>query len=428
MLFENITILDENLEVKQDMYVAVKDDLIDYIGTEKPEGDYGRVYDGRNKFLMSGFVNGHGHSPMTLLRGYAENMDLQKWLFDYVFPYEAHLDSNSVYYATLLSVAESIRNGITSTSDMYYFCDDMVKAYEHAGAKANISRSISVMDDVSLLSTKPGQETKQLFLDHEGACDGRIKIDMSIHSEYTNCDRTAREIAELTRELGTGMHVHVAETKKETEECIKRHGLTPTAYLAEMGIFDCRTIAAHCVWLNDEDVDILKEKEVFVASNPVSNLKLASGVCNVPALLDKGIHICIGTDSVSSNNSLDYIEEMKIFAIAPKMYYNNSSAIEPEDVLRAATVMGARSQGRSDTGIMKEGMKADLIVLDISGANMHPVHSLVNNIVYSASNGDILLNMTDGKVLYEDGEYKTIDIEKTIFETEKANEKILSKI
>ena len=440
MLFENITVIDENLEVQNNMFVGVKGDVIDYIGKEKPAGgkadsnggaggeSYGRVYDGRGKCLMSGFVNGHAHSPMTLLRGYAENMNLQEWLFDYIFPYEAHLDSNAVYYATLLSIAESLKNGIVSTSDMYYFCEDMVRAYEDAGAKGNISRSVSLMDDEPVLSTAPGKETKQLFLDYDGCCDGRIRIDMSLHSEYTNCDRTVREMAELTKELGTGMHVHVAETKKEFDECIERHGLTPTAYLAEMGLFDSRTIGAHCVWLTEEDMDILKDKGVFVASNPVSNLKLASGVCNVPALLEKDIPISIGTDSVSSNNSLDYIEEMKIFAIAPKMYYNNSSAITPEDVLRAATVTGARAQGRKDTGILKEGMKADLIVMDIMGANMHPVHQLKNNIVYSASSGDILLTMTDGKVQYENGEYMTIDIEKTIFETEKANEKILSKI
>lgn len=428
MLFENITMIDEDLKVRPCMYVGVKDDKIDYISDEAPAEDYGRRYDGKGKCLMSGFFNGHAHSPMTMLRGYGENMDLQEWLFDYIFPYEDHLNSERVYAATMLAAAESLRYGIISSNDMYYFCDDMARAYLDSGIKGNISRSLSIMDDVSLSSTVPGREARQLFLDYDGEGDGKIKIDMSLHSEYTNIERTARELAELTKELGTGMHVHVSETKKETEECIARHGKTPTAFLADAGLFDTRTIAAHCVWLTDEDMRILKEKDVFVAVNPISNLKLASGVCNVPELLKRGINICIGTDSTASNNSLDFIEEMKIFAIAPKMYYNMPSEITVGDVLYAATRGGALSQGRNDTGILKEGAKADLIVLDISGPHMHPVHDLTNNIVFSACGSDVRMTMIDGKVLYENGEYTTIDIEKVIYDTERANSGILSEL
>lgn len=425
MLFEKITIIDENMNSQTGMYVGIKGDRIDYISDKEPEEDYGRRYSGEGKCLMSAFFNGHGHSPMTMLRGYGENMNLQEWLFDYIFPYEAHLTGGRVYAATMLAAAESLKYGIVSTNDMYYFCEDMVRAYLDSGIKGNISRAVSINDDVSFLSTVPGMESKQLYLDYEGAGDGRIKVDMSLHAEYTNCDRTVRELAELTKELGTGMHVHVSETKTETEECIARHGKTPAAYLADAGLFDTRTVAAHCVWLTDEDMDILKDKGVFVAVNPISNLKLASGVCNVPALLKKNIGLCIGTDSTASNNSLNFIEEMKIFAIAPKMYYNMPSEITVKDVLYAATRGGALSQGREDTGLMKEGYRADLIVLDISGPNMHPVHDITNNIVYSACGSDVLLTMADGKILYEDGAYTTIDIEEVIFATEEANKGIL---
>lgn len=429
MLFSNITIIDENLSVKENMYVGTAADRIDYIGSEKPDKDYGRVYDGAGRCLMSGFFNGHGHSPMTLMRGYGENMDLNDWLFGCIFPYEDHLSGEAVYYSTLLALSESLRNGIVSTNDMYYFCEDMVRAYKKAGVKGNISRSVTITEnDGPIIKTPPVIEAMRLFDDHDGAMNGKIKIDMSLHAEYTNSEQTARELAEITQQTGTGMHVHVSETKKEVMECRKRHGKTPVRFLADLGLFDTRTIAAHCVWLDDEDYEILKEKGVFVAVNPVSNLKLASGVANVPEMLRRGIGLCIGTDSVASNNSLDLITEMKIFAIAAKMFYNDPSAISVSDALYAATRGGALSQGREDTGALKEGLKADLIVLDISGPNMHPLHSLKNNIVYSAGCGDVVMTMADGEVLYENGEYLTIDIEKVIFETERINEKILGEL
>ena len=225
------------------------------------------------------------------------------------------------------------------------------------------------------------------------------------------------------------MHVHVSETKKEHEECKERHGgKTPVKYLSDLGLFDTRTTAAHCVWVEPEDMDILKEKNVSVASNPISNLKLASGVCNVPELLRRGINVTIGTDSVSSNNSLNFIEEMKAFAIASKMMYSDPTAVSPKQTAAAATVNGAKAQGRNDCGVLDKGYRADLAVIDVSGPNMHPVHDMLNNLVYSASGSDVCMTMCDGKVLYRDGEFTTIDIEKTIFETEQETKKILSSL
>ena len=311
---------------------------------------------------------------------------------------------------------------------MYFFCDDMARAYEESGAKGNICRSISIMDDAPLLSAAPAREAKELFEEYDGAADGKIRIDMCIHAEYTNSESAVRQLADLAKELGAGMQVHVSETKKETEECIGRHGVTPTVFLNNAGLFDTRTTAAHCVWLNDEDFQILKEKNVYIAVNPISNLKLASGVANVPKMMEMGINVCIGTDSVASNNSLDFIEEMKMFAIAPKMQYGDPSKMKVRQVLAAATRGGALSQGRGDCGMLKEGMKADLIMLDTSGCHMHPLHSLENNIIYSADGSDIVMTMVDGEVLYKDGEFTTIDIEKAIYGTEKGNERILSKL
>ena len=426
MLFKDITILDENLEVREHMFVGTKGARIAYIGTQEPQEDYGRVYDGRGKLLMSAFYNCHGHSPMALMRGYGENMALQDWLTKRIFPFEDKLNSRAVYWATLLTMAESVRFGIVSTSDMYYFIDDMVAAVRDAGAKANISRAIVSGSESDVWKLPSMQEMKRTFEAYHNIEDERIKIDVSIHAEYTSDVPEVEAVSAYGKEAGTRMHVHVSETRSEHENCKQKRGMTPVRYLAEHGAFDMPATAAHCVWIEGEDFDILKEKGVTVASNPVSNLKLASGVCNVPELLRRGIRVALGTDSVASNNSLNFFEEMKVFALASKMYYNDPTAVTPEQTLLAATRNGALAQGREDCGLVKEGFRADLIAVDIRQPNMCPVHNMLNNLVYSASGTDICLTMADGRVLYEDGAYPTLDIEKTMFEADAAMKKILA--
>lgn len=427
MIFKNISILNENFQLEENMYVGIKDDKIDYIGKEIPQGDYGDSYDGKGKLLMSGFFNSHAHSPMTLLRGYGENLALQDWLNKRIFPFEAKLDGNAVYWGTMLAMAESLRYGIVSTTDMYYFCEDMVKAIEQSGAKNNLGRGVTNFSDASLYDLESFAEMKSLYETYHNSADGRIKIDMSLHGEYTSNPKTVYQMAEYTKSIGANMHVHVSETKLEHEECKQRQdGLTPIQYLNRLGLLDNKTTAAHCVWVESKDMDIIKEKGVTVASNPISNLKLSSGVCNVPELLRRGINVAIGTDSVSSNNSLNFIEEMKVFAISSKEKYQDPTAVTPIETLTAATFAGAKGQGREDSGKLAVGYKADLIVLDIMRPNFVPVHQMVNNIVYSACGGDVILTMVDGKVLYRNGEYLTIDIEKTIFETNHATQKILT--
>ncbi len=429
MLFKNITMLNENLDVEKERYVLVKGDRIAYIGDKPPAEPCGREYDGRGKLLMSGFFNAHAHSPMTLMRGYGENLALQDWLTKKIFPFEDKLDSNAVYWGTMLAMAESLKFGIVSTSDMYYFCEDMAEAVAECGAKSNISRSVTNItgeDPQTLTSMK---ENTDFYNKYHNTADGRIRVDMSLHGEYTSDARTARVLADCARDAGDViMHVHLSETKLEHEECKQRHGMTPAAYMEKMGLFDVPALAAHCVYAEDDDMDIFRAKGVTVATNPVSNMKLASGVCNASKVIDKGVNLAIGTDSVASNNSLNFIEEMKTLAISSKVYYADPTLITPKDALRAATSGGAKAQGRTDSGILKVGNKADLIVLDISGPNMHPVHSLINNIVYSCSGGEVIMTMVDGNVLYENGIYSLIDIEKTVYEVEKATQRILERL
>ena len=429
MLFRNIGLIDENFEYRENMYVGTNCHRIVYVDSKAPEDEeaFFETYDGKGKVLMPAFYNAHGHSPMSLLRGYGENLPLERWLKEKIFPFEDRLYSEAVYWATLLTMAESMRFGIVSTTDMYFFSDDMVRAVSTAGMKTNISRSVVSFGE-PLSENKSFKEMTDLIRMYYGFEDGRILTDASAHAEYTNNLETLRAVADAAREYDVRTHVHLSETEAETIGCIERHGKTPAEVFLEVGMFDQPCTAAHCVWLTDGDREIFREKGVTVASNPVSNMKLSSGMCNVPELYEAGVNVAIGTDSVASNNSLNFIEEMKLFALTGKIVTMDPSAMTPQQVLRSATRAGALSQGREDCGLVREGFKADLIVVDASGPNMCPAEDMTNALIYSADGKDVCLTMCDGRVLYRDGEYTTIDIEKTVFETEKAKQEIIRQL
>lgn len=429
MLFKNITILDENFDIKENMYVGVKDDKIAYIGCEMPAEDYGTIYDGRHRLLMPGFYNAHAHSPMGLMRGYGENMVLQDWLNTRIFPFEDKLDGNAVYWGTLLCMAESIKYGVVSSQDMYYFVPEMVQAVLDSGAKNNISRAIANPMGIPCDKLESIKELEYALKTFHKAGNGRILMDSSIHAEYTTNEETVERVIDIGKQAGVVMHIHISETKLEHEECKQRRGgLTPTAYFNKFGAFDMPSIAAHCVWCTDEDIDILAEKGVYVATNPVSNLKLASGIAPIVQMQKKGVKLAIGTDSVASNNNLNFLEEIKTMAILAKTNVMDPTVITPKDALIYATRNGALAQGRKDCGCIRVGNKADFIVLNTLAANMHPVHNMMNNIVYSATPDNIVMTVVDGQILYKDGDYLTLDIEKTIYEAEKATSGILAQL
>lgn len=430
IVFKNIDILDENFELRQNVSVRVEGSLIKEISSEpfKPkEGE--RVIEGKDRVLIPGFVNAHAHSPMSLMRGYGENMSLQDWLFKRIFPFEDKLNSEAVYYGTLLSMAESFKYGIVSTSDMYYFVDDIVRAVVESGAKANISRSITNPSGEPFDSLSSVKEAEEVASKYHMLADGRIRIDHSLHAEYTSNEETATRLAEIVKNAGLNMHVHVSETKREHEECKLRHeGRSPVRYLADCGIFDVRATAAHCIWIDASDFDILREKGVTVATNPVSNLKLASGICDVESLLRNNINVAIGTDSSASNNNLNMLEEIKTMTILAKVKQSDPTVISPAQALKMASFNGSIAQGREDCGRIKEENRADLVMIRTDSPNMFPRHNILNNLVFSATDSDIAMTMVDGKIVYENGEFTTIDVEKTAFEVEKNVAKIMSQL
>ncbi len=428
MLFEHIDYLDENFEVQKNAFIGIKDGKIAYIGTEKPQEDFGEVYNGKHGLMMSGFVNAHSHAPMTLLRGYGENLPLDRWLNEKIFPFEDKLTDSAIAASTTLACAEMIRFGTVSFSDMYFFSQTMAKSILDSGIKCNLSRGLTVFSDQDYEQLEAYKDNMDLLKNYQNAGNGRLKIDLCIHGEYTTTPKVVEAIAKHAKSENVNVHIHLSETKKEHEECKQRHGKTPAKYFADLGLFDQPTTAAHCVWVEDEDIELFKKYGVTVACNPVSNMKLASGFAPIPKMLEKGINIALGTDGCASNNNLNIMQDLYLFALLYKGVTGDPTVVTPKQALSAATLNGFKSQGRMDSGKISVGQKADIIVINTDVPNMYPATDIACNLVYAAQGSDIKLTMVDGKVLYKDGEYLTIDIEKAKAQTQMHTDAILQQL
>lgn len=414
-LFSNITAVTmaDKLPVILGAYVGVTDGKISYISQHPPTENAGRVIDGRGMVLMPGLVNCHTHIPMTPLRGYGDDHNLSDWLNNYIFPKEDLWDERAIRAATLLGLAECLRFGTTSISDMYYFSDTICQCVDQAGMKANVSRSITVFDEDYCFDKHPGsQELVALVEKWNGYDNGRIKTEVSIHAEYTSFDRVWHALAEYAINQGLGMQVHVSETRNEHDSCLEKYGLTPAQILDVYHVWDTRALAAHCVHVAEEDMELLARRGVTAVHCPNSNLKLASGIAPVRKMMDKGVNVALGTDGVSSSNNADLFEAIKLAALL-----SNGSTLDPVsmtawDALKMATLHGAKAQGRAEEcGIIAPGMDADLIMLDFTQPHLIPCHNPVSNLVYAASGHDVCMTMVRGKILYENGSYSTIDIQ-----------------
>ncbi len=397
--------------------IAIEDKIITYIGEKAPEEKYDETVDCRGGLVMPGLYNIHTHAAMTLFRGYGEDLPLQEWLNDRIFPAEDRLTNKSVYDASMLACAEMIRSGTVGFTDMYFFCDQTCKAAVETGLKANISRCIVSFDPTEdFANDYRFSEAKALFAEYHNAADGRIKIDSSIHAEYTNVTGMVRAVADYSAKVGARVQLHLSETEKEHMECIARHGVTPARFFADNGLFDVPVTAAHCVWVSEEDMMLLREKGVTVAHNPNSNLKLGSGIAPVTKMMANGLNIGLGTDGTASNNRLDIFREMYTAAILHKGATRDPSMMKAEEVIAMATRNGAIAQGRYDSGRLEKGCRADVILVDLDSVNNVPCYEPKYAAVYSTDSNDVRMTMVDGKILYLDGEYRTLDIEKVKYE------------
>ncbi|WP_010248415.1 amidohydrolase [Acetivibrio cellulolyticus] len=434
ILIKHIDVLtcDEENKVIKDTNIGIKENYIDFIGGNEEklrEFKADKVIDGRNKLAMPGLINTHTHCGMTILRNYANDLPLEDWLFNNIIPTEAKLTEEDIYWGTMLGMAEMIKSGTTTFTDMYYHMDTVAKAVEETGMRANLSRNaFKFIGSESEMVRNQVPVCVEYFKNWHNKANGRMKVYVEIHSVYLCDEDGLTESAQLAKELGTGIHIHLLETLHEREEGIKRYGADPIEVCSRAGVFDVPVIAAHCVHLSDDNYDVLKSKGVSVAHNPTSNLKLGSGIANVPLMMKKGINVALGTDGAASNNNLNMFEEMHIAALIHKGVQMQPTLVTAEEVLKMATVNGAKATGfGGEIGQIREGLKADILLIDMDKAHIAPVNDYIPALVYCVQGSDVDTVIIDGNILMENRVLKTIDEEKAKNKVKEISKRVLNK-
>ena len=396
-------------------YLGIDGSVIDYIGESRPAAPYDREKDMSGRLLAPGLINCHGHTAMTLLRGVGSDLPLQEWLFEKMMPIEDKFTARDIQVGNALALLEMISTGTTSYSDMYFHADTAVENAVAAGIKANLCRPNQCFNpEETYAQNTRAQESIQLFKDCNGMADGRVLIDFSIHAEYTNFPHIVEAYSADCKALGGRMHIHLSETKKEHDECVAKYGKTPARWFNDLGTFDSPTFAAHCVWVTEEDMARMKEKGVSPVHNPTSNMKLGSGFAPIPRMLELGLNVALGTDGAASNNNLNMMEEMHLAAVLHNGFTHDPTLMKPAQVLNMATRNGARLQGRDDTGALEVGKKADIIAIDLTRPHLFPNIDPLALMTYSAQGSDVVMTMVDGRILYENGEFLTLDADRIL--------------
>lgn len=378
--------------------VWVKGSKIIHVGLEEEEPEplcWDREIDVQGNLLMPGFKDAHTHSAMTFLRSFADDLPLQEWLHQKVFPMEAKLTPEDIYHLCRLAILEYLTSGITANFDMYLTPDTMVQASVDCGFRTVICGAVNDF-------TQSAEEMDRWYQKYNHYHE-LIGYRLGFHAEYTTSREILEGIAALAKKYQAPVYTHLAETEEEVKGCLERNGRTPAAYLDSLGMFDYGGGGFHCVHMTEQDMDILKNRGVWAVTNPASNLKLASGIAPVCAMDEKGIGIAIGTDGAASNNCLDMFREMFLVTGLAKLRERDAAAMDANRVLAMAVSDGAKAMGLSDCDTLEPGKKADLIIIDLNSPNMQPLNRITKNLVYSGSKQNVKLTMVNGKILYEDG-------------------------
>jgi len=364
---------------------------------------------------------------MTIFRNYADDLALEEWLFKRIIPAESKFGPDDVYWGTLLGIAEMIRSGTTAFADMYIHMDSVAQAVAETGIRANLSRN----------PVKFSGNNKENICDDAGGCfdyyrkwngsaNGRIKVYVEIHSTYLFNVQTLKSAAELAKQCGTGIHIHMLETSKELEDSIIKYGMDSLEICEKCGILDVPVLAVHCVHVADDGIIVLKDHSVNVVHNPTSNLKLGSGIARIPLMLEEGINVSLGTDGPASNNNLNMFEEMHLASLIHKGINRNSRLVSADQAVRMATVNSAKAIGfGGETGCIKKGMKADLIILDTDKPHFFPMNDPVSAVVYSAQGADVDTVIINGKIIMENREIKTMDEELVKYKAKEVSRRVL---
>ena len=404
----------ENLEV------WVDNDKIAFVGTPDDEmlksTAFEREIDLEGNLLMPSFKNAHTHSAMTFLRSFADDMPLQDWLFKQVFPMEAKLTGDAVYWLTKLAILEYLTSGVTANFDMYFEHEDYVKAHIESGFRTVLCGSVS--GDKSNIQRLEG------YYNRFNDIDPLVSYRLGFHAEYTADFELMEAVGELANKYKAPVSVHNSETEKEVRECIEKYGKTPTELFDSLGIYNYGGAGFHCVHFTENDMDIFKERNVYAVTCPGSNAKLASGIAPLCRMTEKGVHLAIGTDGPASNNCLDMFREMFLMTALQKIQQNDAAAFSADKVLYAATVGSAKAMGLDDCTDISVGKQADLIVIDLCQPNMQPLNNISKNLVYSGSKQNVKMTMCAGEILYENGIFHINEEAQRIYT--KANEIINS--
>ena len=358
--------------------------------------EFEREIDLGGDLVIPGFKNAHAHSAMTFLRSYADDLPLQSWLFDKVFPLEERLTPEAVYAFTRLAILEYLSGGMTASFDMYFHRDAYAQANIDSGFRTVICGALSAGDRISVAADDYAKFNSLHPL---------IGYLPGVHAEYTADERLLREMSELVHQLKSPFWTHNSETRSEVDGCMARHGMSPTACLDSLGLFDFGGGGYHCVWFTDDDVRIFAEKGLWAVTCPCSNAKLASGIAPLGRFEKRGVKLAIGTDGPASNNALDMFREMYLACVLQKLERQDAAACPAEGILYAACSGGARAMGLENCGCLAEGKAADLAVINMNRPNMRPVHAVAKNLVYSGTRDNVRLTMVAGRILYENGEF-----------------------
>lgn len=411
--FTNGLVLDKDFNiVKKDVYV--KNNIIFSIGECDEKAD--EVYNLNGNLLMPAFKNAHTHSAMTFGRSLADDLPQQSWLNDVIFPKEAMLNAQDIYDLSSLAFLEYLTSGTSACFDMYYHPDMMAKASTDIGFRTVMTSGLNNFCE--------NLEKVENYYNEFNSYNDLISYKLGFHAEYTTSKQLIKGISDLAQKYEAPVFVHSSETKSEVDDCIKRYEKSPTKFFDELGLFNYGGGAYHSVWVDDEDLQIYKDRNIYAVINACSNAKLASGIAPVSKMLKQGIKLAVGTDGPSSNNALDMFREMYMIIATQKLNDKDASSTDAIEILKASTIGSAHCMGLYDCDVIDVGKKADLTVIDMHKPSMQPINNILKNIVYSGSKDIVKMTMVNGKILYENGEFKNIDTEKIYFNANKATQRL----
>ncbi len=409
-----VTMNDQNEVIEKGNILIENNRITSVTNADLKTASTAEVISGQGKVVIPGLINAHNHAAMSLFRSYADDYPLMEWLEKKIFPAEARLEPEDIYWGAQLAMLEMIRGGTTTFVDMYFYMEQTARACLESGMRAMLSQVFIGENAVPGFNSL--EDVKSFTEQWNNAAGGRINTILGPHAPYTCSPEFLQKVLKVTEDTRPLIHIHLSESRHEVDQSLEQYGKTPVAVMQEIGMFEREVLAAHCVHITDEDIEILSDNKVGIAHNPGSNMKLGNGVAPLTKLIDKNVLVGLGTDGPASNNNLDMFEEIRLAALLQKVINESPVSINAEQALALATCSGAKALKRDDIGVIEAGKKADLTIIDFNQPHLQPEGDPIANIVYSAAASDVETVIVDGKILFNQGEFLTLDREKIIHE------------